>query len=203
MRTFIAIELNKEARDYLRQQVRQLVSALPHASWVDPASLHLTLAFLGELDDAQLEKAMNATQEVAQAARPFTLRIGALGTFGPAHNPRVIWRGIVGNLSPLLDLQSRLAVRLAADGFPAEERAYSPHLTLARIKAPLNSQELGALRRSLPPTPSARGKNGQSAYTNNVNSPTLLVEYLSVMKSELQRTGAQYTCLRICPFANS
>ncbi len=201
-RTFIAIELNEEARDYLRQQIRQFRTVLPRVGWVDPASLHLTLAFLGELDDTQLQQAIQTTQEVAQAAKPFTLRLGTPGTFGPAHNPRVIWIGIVGHLPPLLDLQSRLATRLAAAGFPAEERAYSPHLTLARIKTPLSSQELGALRSIITSVPSARGKSGQPPHTDNLKSPTIPVEHLSVMKSDLLPTGAQYTCLRICPFAH-
>lgn len=198
-RTFLAIELNDAARSYLHQQVQQLARALPRVRWVDPETLHLTLAFLGELEDAQLEQATRAALEVAQASHPFTARVGSLGQFGPAQQPRVIWIGVAGNLQPLLDLQARLAGRLAQDGFPPEERAYAPHLTLARIKAPLSAQELAALRRLIPASASSRGH--QPSPASDQTPPAIPVTHLSVMKSELTRAGARYTCLQRCPFA--
>ncbi len=198
-RTFIAIELNEEARRYLHQQIEQLAHALPGVRWVDAESLHLTLAFLGELEDAQLEQAIAATLETARAARPFSVRIGSLGLFGPAQNPRVIWIGLAGNLQPLLDVQARLVRRLAKDGFPPEERAYAPHLTLARIKTPLASQELDALRRLIPSGAPASRRHAPPPPTRVPSLPEIPVAHLSVMKSELTRTGARYTCLRLCP----
>jgi RNA 2',3'-cyclic 3'-phosphodiesterase len=201
-RTFIAIDLNDAARSYLHQHIQQLALALPRVHWVDPETLHLTLAFLGELEDAQLAQATQAALEIAQASTSFRLRIGSLGMFGPAQNPRVIWMGVSGNLQPLLDVQARLAERLAADGFPAEERAYAPHLTLARIKMPLNQQELGALRRLIPPASSASYRQNQPRQTTDQPFPEFPVAHLSVMKSNLTRAGAEYSCLRLCPFGD-
>ncbi len=193
-RTFIAIDLNDEARGYLHQQIQRLASSLPRVRWVDPETLHLTLAFLGELDDAQLAQATQATLETARAVHPFTVRVGSLGMFGPAHNPRVIWVGLAGSLQPLLSLQARLAERLARDGFPPDERPYAPHLTLARIKAPLNSYERTMLGRAMASATPASSRSDQ-------RPPDLPVAHLSVMKSDVTRAGPIYTRLHLCPFA--
>jgi 2'-5' RNA ligase len=192
-RTFIAVDLNDEARRYLHQQIQRLASSLPRVRWVDPETLHLTLAFLGELDDAQLARAIQAAVETAQAAYPFTVRVGSLGMFGPAQNPRVIWVGLAGRLQPLLSLQARLAERLARDGFPPDERPYAPHLTLARIKSPLNPHELATLRRMMPPASSAHSRS-------DLPLPAIPVAHLSVMKSDVTRVGPHYTRLHLCPF---
>ena len=200
IRTFIALELNDEARSYLRREIQRLAAALPHVRWTDPALLHLTLAFLGEIDEMQLEQATQATLAVAQAAKTFTLRIGAPGMFGPAHSPRVVWIGVAGDLPRLIDLQSRLSARLASIGLPPDERPYAPHLTLARIKDPLTNQELAALRRLITPARTIGGQHRQSVQSDDQATPTISVEHLSVMKSELTRSGSRYTCLHICPF---
>jgi 2'-5' RNA ligase len=199
-RTFIAIELNEEVRSYLHQEVQRFTLALPRVRWVDPAILHLTLAFLGELDDARLAKAINATLEVASMSKPFTLRIGSPGTFGPPQNPRVVWIGLAGNVSQLFDLQARLAASLVAGGFPPEERSYVPHLTLARIKSPLTSQELVALRRIITPDSSISTSHNKSSPSKDQGAPGISVEHLSVMSSNLTRADPQYTVVCTCPF---
>ncbi len=201
-RTFIAIDLNEEARSYLHRQIQRLARLLPRVRWVDPETLHLTLAFLGALDDAQLEQASQVTAEVARTARPFVVRVGSLGLFGPPQNPRVVWIGLAGNLQPLLGLQARLAERLAQTGFPPEERAYAPHLTLARIKSPLSPQEVSSLKQLIPATAFAGHRGGPPAQKSDQPLPEIPVAHLSVMKSELTRAGSQYTRLRFCPFAD-
>ncbi len=198
-RTFIAIELSEEARTHLSREIRRLAQALPRLRWVDPASLHLTLAFLDELDDLQLATASQIALEVAQKTRPFTLTIGKFGTFGPAHSPRVIWAGVDGHLQRLFDLQAHLAASLAAKGFPPDERPYSPHLTLARIKDALSDQELSTLRRFIPATSSSHTKHHTSS-PSEADTAAIPVQHLSVMKSELLRAGPRYTRLLLCPF---
>jgi 2'-5' RNA ligase len=200
-RTFIAIDLNDEARSYLHHQIQRLSRLLPRVRWVDPHSLHLTLAFLGELDDEQLAQASQATLETAQAARPFIMRVGSPGIFGPPQNPRVIWIGLAGNLQPLLDLQARLVERLAQKGFPPEERAYAPHLTLARIKSPLSQPELAGLRQVIPAAAGGHWSSPPEPKSDQT-LPEIPVAHLSVMKSELTREGSQYTRLYLCPFAD-
>jgi 2'-5' RNA ligase len=185
-RTFIAIELNDDVRLALERQISVLAPALPGIRWVDPAGMHLTLAFLGELSDSALEEAIAATESSAMRAHPFRLRVSGLGTFGPSNTPRVIWAGVGGDLDALRSTQVDLARELQAHYFPPEDRPFSPHLTLARIKQPLNPGAVNRLSMLIrqPVDVGAR----------------MRVDALSVMKSERRREGAHYTQLRECRF---
>lgn len=185
-RTFLALELPETIKAVLRRRIERLAHALPEVRFVDVAGLHLTLAFLGELDNAHLAAATEAAEEAASAHAPITLRLARLGTFGSARSPRVIWVGLAGEVAQLGALQSTLADALAARGFPREARPFAPHLTLARIKKPLSDDLLAALAR-LPgePAPDAAWQ----------------ADALSVMKSELLRPAALYTALSRWPLA--
>lgn len=185
-RTFLALELPDAVRNTLRRRLERLVRMIPEVHWVDPAGLHTTLAFLGELDDEQLDAASQAAATVADAHAPFSLRLAGLGTFGSAHSPRVIWVGLAGENARLLALQAAVADELAARGFSREARPFSPHLTLARIKKPLTDDALAALARvQREPPPDA----------------TWRADAISVMKSELLRPAARYTAVSRWPLA--
>jgi RNA 2',3'-cyclic 3'-phosphodiesterase len=187
-RTFIALELNEALQSHLAGVIRQVAQALPRVRWVDPSGIHLTLAFLGELDDAQLERAIEATTLAARQVQPFTYRLTRLDIFGSPRLPRVIWMGIEEDSGSLARLHSLLQHELARSGFETDKRPFSPHLTLARIKAPLVPDDQQRLQEIL------MGKQ------SGVVSPHgYTVEYVNVMKSELLRSGAHYTCLRACP----
>lgn len=188
-RTFIALELPDNVRAFLTREIARLSQALPGVRWVDPAGLHLTLAFLGELDDEALAAAKTATQQAATPGAPFTLRTGALGTFGPRSTPRVIWIGMQGEMPHLLALQEALAQQLEDAGFPREQRPYSPHLTLARLKTPLAPEVLTRLDTLL--------REPRREHTS------WRAEDISVMKSELARSGAHYTHLQVYPLGHS
>src|SRR5258708_903223 len=134
-RTFIAIELGDAARAALARTIAALARELPGVRFVEPASLHLSLAFLGDLDDAQLEQATQATAAAAQVSAPLSRTGPGLGSFGPPHAPRVILAGVGGKLHALAETQRALADELAARGFAREERPFAPHLTLVRLNA--------------------------------------------------------------------
>jgi RNA 2',3'-cyclic 3'-phosphodiesterase len=185
-RTFIAVERNDAVTLTLERQIAVLAIALPGVRWVDPAALHLTLAFLGELDEAQVAAAIEAADAAACRAQPFRLEVAGLGTFGPPKAPRVIWAGLGGDLTALRALHADLARELQARGFPPEERAFSPHLTLARIKQPLRPDAVSRLSLLM----SEPVDSGAS----------MRVGALDVLKSELRGDGAVYTRLRACPF---
>lgn len=181
-RTFIAIELGEEARAALGREVARLRRALPGIRWADPANLHLTLAFLGELDEPRLLGAMAAASTAAAHLAPFTLKLAEYGTFGPHWAPRVVWAGVGGEREALLATEERLRQALAARGFLPDERPFSPHLTLARLPerpAPGDVERLQAALRA--------GGRARAPFD---------VEALVVMKSELLREGARYTRLR-------
>src|SRR5579859_3639222 len=135
-RTFIAIELPAGARAHLAREIARLRPVIPSAQWADPAGLHLTLAFLGELDDTRLGDAEVAMEEAAPAVAPFALRIASLGSFGPSHAPRVVWAGVAGDMNALARLHQELSAALERHGFALDTRTFAPHLTLARLRTP-------------------------------------------------------------------
>jgi RNA 2',3'-cyclic 3'-phosphodiesterase len=183
-RTFIALEMNEHLQSHLDGVIRQVANALPRLNWVNSSGIHLTLAFLGELDDAHLEQAMQATAIAARQVRPFSYRLTHIGTFGSSRQPRVVWVGIEEKSDSLSRLHRILNQELELRGFATDSRPFSPHLTLARIKNPLSSDELERLHTLL------AGKQHGLVSPNEY-----AVQHVNVMKSELLRSGAKYTCL--------
>ncbi len=190
-RTFIALELDDALQRHLSGAIHRMAQALPRLKWVDPAGIHLTLAFLGELNDEQLAEAMQASAIAAQNASPFRYRLTQLGAFGSSRQPRVLWMGVDEPTGKLARLHRNLNRELEQRGFTIDARPFSPHLTLARIKEALQPFELQTLQRFL------------ADAQLNAPSPYYHVHHLNVMKSELSRAGAKYTCLRACAFGSN
>jgi len=186
-RTFIALELDESLQRFLGNVIHRLAQQLPSVRWVDPTGIHLTLSFLGELSDEQLSVAKQAADAAAQQITPFEFRLKELGMFGSQRQPRVIWMGIEESSGNLFRLHGVLNRELELRGFEVDTRPFSPHLTLARIKQPLNADEQQTLQRLLASKESAP------------SSPRQYAHDLSVMKSELLRSGARYTCLAAYP----
>ncbi len=184
-RTFIALEMNTALQRHLTTIRGQVAQLLPGIRWVEPAGIHLTLAFLGELTDEQLVQAQQATEQAASSAHPFSFQLTRFGTFGSPRQPRVIWLGI-DIPSGLTQLHHRLQQELISAGFEVEKRPFAPHLTLARVKNPLSLSEQQILQDLL-----------QSKEKIKIPSAKFPVQHIAVMKSELLRTGAQYTCLHL------
>jgi|SRR6185437_9709857 len=186
-RTFIALELDETLQRFLSNVIHQMAQQLPSARWVNPAGIHLTLAFLGELTDEQVASAMLAADAASHQVTPFELRLKAPGIFGSPRQPRVIWMGIEENSGNLTRLHSVLNRDLEQREFEVDARPFSPHLTLARVKQPLNASEQQTLQRLLASKQSTSG------------SPWQNMRQLSVIKSELLRSGARYTRLGAYP----
>ena len=186
-RTFIALEMNSDLQQHLEQVISQLTQMLPSIRWVNPRGIHLTLAFLGELDDAQLADAVQAARDAAQHVQAFSYQLTRLGIFGKIHHPRVLWMGIDETSGTLIKLQRILQQQLEQRGFQLDKR-FSPHLTLARAKAPLSPSEQQSLQQLLEGT--------QQGLTSTAIYP---VRHIHVIKSELSRTGVNYTSLHSCP----
>ncbi len=185
-RTFIALELDTAQQSFLDTIIKQGRHLLPDLHWVDFAGIHLTLAFLGELDDARLAKASEATEYAAGISQPFTYHLVGLGTFGPPRQPRVLWMGVSEPTGALHRIHQALTLALEQRNFATEKRPFAPHLTLARIKTPLTPEQVQLLQQLL-----ARSQ---------FESPAYRVTHLYVMKSEPGYSGARYTCLQASPF---
>lgn len=183
-RTFIALEMNETLQRYLNGVIQQIAPALSDLRWVSPQGIHLTLAFLGEIDQFQLIEAAVAVQVTAQQASPFTYRLTRLNIFGTEQQPRVLWMGIEETSGALKRLHSTLLQQLDQHGFAPDRRPFSPHLTLARGKAPLQPDGQAYIHELL------TGKQEQF-----LSSKEYPAAHMHIMKSELTPAGAKYTRL--------
>jgi 2'-5' RNA ligase len=136
IRTFISIPLPQD----ILTEIGKIRSSLPNYSrgikWVKPQSIHLTLKFLGNLTEEERAKVFLALDEIFRyPKREFQLEIAGVGAFPNLRRPRVLWAGIDGKeLSDLIQLQQEIEQALVEQGFSKENRRFSPHLTIARIK---------------------------------------------------------------------
>lgn len=104
-------------------------------TWIPAERLHLTVRFIGEVDDRQADAVLDALA-APLAIPPFQLTLAGAGAFPKSGSPRVLWLGVTQGREPLQAAERTISARLAALGIPEEERPYSPHLTLARVREP-------------------------------------------------------------------
>lgn len=128
IRLFVAVDLPESIRDRLLA----LQGGVPGARWSNSGQLHLTLRFIGEVDENVAHDVHDALAAIR--APSFTLEISGVGEFG-GKNPRALWAGVKSNES-LLHLQRKIETALQRIGLEPEQRKYSPHITLARLKSP-------------------------------------------------------------------
>jgi len=129
-RLFVALEIPQAVKDDLARLAREV----PEARWVPPEQNHLTLRFIGDVEAQQLAGIKKALAALHFAR--FMLELHGVGHFPPGRRPpRVLWLGISENRA-LFELQQRIELGLLEAGVPPEERPFSPHLTLARLKEP-------------------------------------------------------------------
>lgn len=127
LRLFVALDFPDE----VRARLAGLAGGVPGARWTDADSLHLTLRFIGEVPD---DTAADIDAALAEIAAPgFDLVLDGVGVFGSGRNARVLWAGVERN-DALAHLQGKIESALVRCGLPAEERKFSPHITLARLK---------------------------------------------------------------------
>ena len=143
MRCFIAIDLPAEIHAELERQQLACRRACRDARWTRPEGIHLTLKFLGEISDAQVESVKEALAGLAEL-RKFPVEVRRFGFFPEARRPRVFWAGVDAP-EALATLAARVEQAMEGLGFPREHRAFNPHLTLARFKIPRPHPELAAL----------------------------------------------------------
>ena len=142
MRVFIAIDIDEEIRKGIADLQAELQSKVDikksDVKWVNPNNIHLTLKFLGEIKDKEAVDVCNITKETAGRHKGFELDIETVGHFGEK-SARVLWVGTGKGSENLLELQNDLEQQLDSAGWPAENRQFSGHLTLCRIR----NQEAG------------------------------------------------------------
>lgn len=195
LRLFVAVELPAGAQEALAATVGQLRGLTPAGvRWVNPAGIHLTLKFLGEVDGGLVEPLLAGLQREMAGMNnsPFPLYLEGLGVFPNRREPRVIWAGVGGDLETLAEVQRRVEAAAVRLGLARERRAFRPHLTLGRVRDRVDP----AARRELGSVVTEQEAALAAAYA-------WTVEEISLIRSVLTPQGAVYTTLGIARLGTS
>ncbi len=182
VRSFIAIELPPE----VKQKMGELEASIRrqrqfNVKWVEPESIHLTLKFLGNVSSGMISQLTDAMRVAAIGTAPFRLEVAGTGVFPNLQRVRVVWVAVKGDVDVLGRLQQELDKGLEALGFPRENREFSPHLTIGRVRDEAGPTERQALGKLITATEFAGGAFNVDGY--------------SLMRSVLSRQGAIYSRL--------
>lgn len=142
IRSFIAIELNEDARDEVARIQKQLINSRADVKWVEPNNIHLTLKFLGNVPEEKLGEIKDAINEAIVGIAPFCLELTEIGAFPDTKYTRVVWIGAKEDAGNLMNIATRMEEKMLTLGFPKEERRFKPHLTLGRVRSPKNKDKL-------------------------------------------------------------
>jgi 2'-5' RNA ligase len=192
LRAFIAVELPTAMLRRLGTEIAKLEELVDGRAirWVESEAIHLTLQFLGEIDDRTAGLIAGCLDEVCAKYLRMSLEVGGLGGFPNLNRPRVIWIGIREPDRSLSKLQAEIEGGVSKVGIDAEDRAYHPHLTLGRLRREANQSQVRLLADRL--------RMIQIADLGSVD-----VEGISLMQSELTRAGAVYSRLHYAPLGTS
>ncbi|KPL77153.1 hypothetical protein AC812_04060 [Bellilinea caldifistulae] len=186
IRAFIAVELPPHIQKELEIILINLQeSGVRSVKWVNPHAIHLTLKFLGESSPQELSQIADEIRKIAATTAPLEVQVQGIGAFPNLKRPRVVW---VGLKSPpgLFRLQKALEDAAEQIGYPREEREFSPHLTLGRVKREASPTELTLL--------------GQTIAQKSVGTlGTMMINQLVLFRSDLKPEGAIYTPLAHFP----
>ncbi|HLN24247.1 MAG TPA: RNA 2',3'-cyclic phosphodiesterase [Patescibacteria group bacterium] len=174
IRLFVGLELPADLRDHLSG----LASGLPNARWTSPGNLHITLRFIGDIDEAQAELVHDSLSLLRDTA--FDLVVRGCGAFASGHRTHTLWAG-VEPVPPLLHLQSKVESAVVRTGLEPEGRRYRPHVTLARLRN----------------TPTGRLQNFIAG--NNLLRAEIRVERFVLFSSRLGQGEPVYTVLADYP----
>jgi 2'-5' RNA ligase len=183
IRTFIAVDPGKAIRDRTIALQETLARTGTEVKWVEHANLHVTLLFLGEVNDREVPDVCRIVSECTRAYPSFPMTVATLGCFPNARRPHVLWVGVGEGAQPLCTLHDALEIPLLELGYRREERRYAPHITLGRVKSDRPTDKLtAALAR-------------HAAWIGG-DTP---VREIQVMSSELTSRGPNYTVLSRAP----
>jgi len=189
MRLFVAVDPSDEVRAALGRAIEAGRVFAPDAKWQREEAIHLTLAFLGNVPDEREPAIEAALRQVAGRHAPLALRVGEVGSFGSLHRPRVLWVGLDGALAGLTALKEDVEAALAPLGYVPEERAFRPHLTLARAREPRGDARLAEARAGL-------GRSFSAGPAADFTAGDLIL-----YQSHLSPHGAKYTPRARLPLA--
>ena len=180
IRTFVAVPVNDQARDAVTSAEDDLRRAGADVKWVEARNIHITLKFLGNVETGQLDQLQAALRSALAGVKPLEITLSGTGTFpsGKKH-VRVVWVGITEGKQDLVKVAAAVEEGCAGLGFAREERPFSPHLTIGRVRR--ESGQLAEL--------AARVSGYQ------FNPLKVEIDRVNLMRSELSPKGPTYTVL--------
>ncbi len=182
-RLFVAIDTGPAIAAAIRRAVTRERSHADRAAWAGAAAAHVTLVFLGNVALDRVEPVRGAVREAAGRRHPLTLRVHGASVFGHPTHPRTLWAGVDGDLESLAALVADLRRALIPLGFEPEDRAFHPHLTLARARG-------------------SRGDPGLARCAAALRADTFGVfhaQAVTLYRSELLPSGARHHVVEQCP----
>lgn len=186
LRLFWAITFPAVIREALAEIQAVFRQLKLDVKWVDPENFHLTLRFLGSVDASVVDPLATAVSKQVAATPAFKLALGGVGVFPSVRKPRVLWVGLSGH-EPVAVLHRQVEAAVVSLGFPREEKAFSPHVTIGRLRTPRNA---AALDRTI-------------AQMDARHVGEITVTGLDLVASRLTPGGPVYTALRRITFSGS
>ena len=185
VRAFIALELSQEIKQAIADYVAPLRALDKGVSWTKAENVHLTLKFLGDVPKPQIEKVAAALREVCASFTPIAAEAIGSGVFPNEHRPRVLWIGMNESAGKLVEFAQRIESECQRLGFEKEERGFTPHLTIGRVKEGKAANVVKALREQ--PFPARQ----------------IVFQECALMQSELRSAGSIYTVLEKIAFGSA
>ena len=134
IRTFVAVDVTEAVRERAAQLIEELRSCGGDIKWVEPHNMHLTLKFLGDVPETEVNSVCRAVVQAAADLPPFSISVQGVGAFPHVGRPRTVWIGVEEGAEQLGSLQRAVDRALKPLGYPKERRPFHAHLTLGRIR---------------------------------------------------------------------
>lgn len=187
LRLFIAINMWTEIKRRLEAALAPLRDAGLPIRWTEPDSYHLTLKFIGDVAETDVEGISEVMRTVVTQYQPFTMSLDGFGVFPSLRRPRIVWAGLSAGPG-LYSLREELEQRLAALGIPVEERPFHPHCTLGRVRGKERARLGGQLDKLL----GSLSCQGQ-----------MVARTVDVMSSHLSPAGPRYESIVSVPLVGT
>lgn len=148
-RVFVAIDLGESARLQINRDLQDAQRRLPGVRWTQADQLHITLKFLGEVENTLLPKACDLMTTAVSGTAPFQIKTGGLAAFPTEETPKVLWARVGEGGEELVTIHTLLDDAFAEIGIPSEPRQFTPHLTLGRTLKDFSSDDYHQQREKL------------------------------------------------------
>ncbi len=204
IRCFVAVELPGELKARIERETACLRRSVADVKWVPAENLHFTIKFLGGVPEEEVSRLEGILKEAVRGTKPFEIEIAGAGVFPGMKSPRVFWIGTRDPASGLKGLADRVEDALERAGYPREQRGFTPHITLGRLRAvrgvpggtsPGGTSPGGTSPAEREAIAGARTLADDLATLKDVLFGKIRLENISLMRSELAPGGAKYSRL--------